>query len=92
MPVQDEQAYASVVQAAGHGSLLRELFVHRANHCSFTAAETITAFQTLVQRLDSGTWQHSDDARSLPPPCLSRSPPRNLHNENQKTVYPPSVL
>jgi hypothetical protein len=55
VPVQDEQAYASVVQAAGHGSLLRALFVHRANHCSFTAAETITAFQTLVQRLDSGT-------------------------------------
>jgi len=56
---QDEQAYASVVRAAGNNSLLREVFVHRAGHCTFTPAETITAFKTLIHRLDSGRWEDS---------------------------------
>ncbi len=56
---QDEQAYASVVRAAGNNPLLREIFVHRANHCSFTPAETLTAFQTLIHRLDTGKWDDS---------------------------------
>ncbi len=56
---QDEQAYASVVRAAGNNPLLREIFVHRAGHCSFTPAETLTAFQTLIHRLDTGKWGDS---------------------------------
>ena len=56
---QDEEAYASVVRAAGNNSLLREVFVHRAGHCTFTPAETITAFNTLIHRLDSGRWEDS---------------------------------
>jgi pimeloyl-ACP methyl ester carboxylesterase len=53
---QQERAYADVVRAADNNDLLREVFVHRAGHCSFTPAETVTAFQTLIHRLDSGTW------------------------------------
>jgi pimeloyl-ACP methyl ester carboxylesterase len=60
--VTDEQAYASVVASAGDSSLLRQVFVHRAGHCSFTPAETISAFQTLVERLDTGHWQGTDPA------------------------------
>jgi pimeloyl-ACP methyl ester carboxylesterase len=58
--VTDEQAYASVVASAGDSGLLRQVFVHRAGHCTFTPAETITAFQTLVERLDKGHWQGTD--------------------------------
>jgi pimeloyl-ACP methyl ester carboxylesterase len=54
--VTDEQAYASVVRSAHESSLLRQVFVHRAGHCSFTPAETISAFQTLVHRIDTGHW------------------------------------
>jgi pimeloyl-ACP methyl ester carboxylesterase len=53
---QNEQAYASVVDRAGHGNLLRQVFVHRAGHCTFTPAETITAVQTLEDRLTTGQW------------------------------------
>ena len=60
--VTDEQAYASVVASAGDSSLLRQAFVHRAGHCSFTPAETISAFQTLVKRLDTGRWEGTDPA------------------------------
>jgi len=58
---EDEQAYASVVRFAGDNSLLRQVFVHRAGHCTFTPAETLTAFQTLINRLDSGRWDNSTD-------------------------------
>jgi len=53
---QDESAYRDVVQAAGKQDLLRQLFVHRAGHCAFSAAETITAIQAMIARLDAGSW------------------------------------
>jgi len=56
---QDEQAYASVVRSQGNQSLLRETFVDRAGHCAFTPAETIAAFETLVNRLGTGSWEDS---------------------------------
>ncbi|MBA2679938.1 MAG: hypothetical protein H0U76_16265 [Ktedonobacteraceae bacterium] len=58
---QNEQAYASVVRSQGDASLLRQVFVHRAGHCTFTPAETLAAFQTLIQRLDTGRWDDSTD-------------------------------
>ena len=54
--VTDESAYSSVVRSQGDGSNLRQVFVHRAGHCTFTPAETISAFQTLINRLDTGSW------------------------------------
>jgi len=56
---QDEQAYASVVRSQGNQPLLRETFVDRAGHCAFTPAETIAAFETLLNRLGTGSWEDS---------------------------------
>jgi hypothetical protein len=53
---QNEQAYKSVVRRAGDSALLRQIFVHRAGHCAFTPAETITAAQVLLRRLATGHW------------------------------------
>ena len=36
--------------------MLRQVFVHRAGHCAFTPAETVTAVQTLENRLATGRW------------------------------------
>ena len=47
---ENEQAYRSVVDEAGDARLLRQVFVHRAGHCAFTPAETITAAQDLLSR------------------------------------------
>jgi len=57
VPVEDEQAYLSVVTKAGNKALVRDLFVHRAGHCTFTPAETITAVQALLNRLATGQWK-----------------------------------
>ncbi len=62
---QDEQAYASVVRSNGNNNLLRETFVHRAGHCAFTPAETVTAFQTLINRLDTGQWRASTNPTTM---------------------------
>ncbi len=53
---QQEQAYKSVVAAHGDTDMLRQTFIHRAGHCAFTPAEELTAFGTLVQRLNTGKW------------------------------------
>lgn len=53
---QDEQAYSSVVGSQDNSALLRTTFVHRAGHCSFTPGETVAAFQTLIHRLNTGSW------------------------------------
>jgi pimeloyl-ACP methyl ester carboxylesterase len=64
---ENEQAYRSAVDRAGDGSLLRQIFVDRAGHCAFTPAETITAVQVLVSRVDTGRW----NASALDPASLN---------------------
>jgi len=64
---ENEQAYRSVVDRAGDGRLLQQVFVHRAGHCAFTPAETITAAQVLLNRLSTGHW----DPAALAPASLN---------------------
>jgi pimeloyl-ACP methyl ester carboxylesterase len=64
---ENEQAYQSVVDRAGDGRMLQEIFVHRAGHCAFTPAETITAATALLNRLDTGRW----DLAALNPASLN---------------------
>ncbi len=58
--VQNESAYRKVVREAGNSEFLRETFVHRAGHCSFTPAETLAAVAKLLSRLDTGKWGELD--------------------------------
>ena len=62
---QDEQAYSSVVRSQDNSDLLRTTFVHRAGHCAFTPAETVTAFKTLIHRLNTGSWIDSTKAEAM---------------------------
>ena len=75
---QDEQAYASVVRTEGNNSLLRQIFVHRAGHCAFTPAETLTAFQTLIHRLDTGRWDGSTNSGLLNQEATALGPTLNI--------------
>jgi pimeloyl-ACP methyl ester carboxylesterase len=82
--VTDENAYARVVKSAGDSSLLRQVFVHRAGHCTFTPAETISAFQTLVHRIDTGRWGDSTNPSAMNSQAAVLGQPFN--------VAPPSFL
>ena len=74
----DEQAYRSVVQDAKDSQLLRQAFVHRAGHCTFTPAETIAALQALVKRLDTGKWTTLADPASLDTAAIALGPVLNV--------------
>src|ERR1700680_3619339 len=84
--VQDEQAYASVVRAAGDSSLLPQTFAHRAGHCAFTPAETIAAFNTLIHRLDTGSWGDSTNPAKMNAAAAKLGP---LNTLDGTSVTPP---
>ncbi|WP_328476181.1 prolyl oligopeptidase family serine peptidase [Actinoplanes sp. NBC_00393] len=52
-PPDQERWYAEQVHNPAD---LRQLWVNRGGHCSFSAAEEITALQALLTKLDTGRW------------------------------------
>jgi hypothetical protein len=56
----NERAYAEVVSHAGQQDLLRQIYVHRGGHCTFTLAEILTALDVLIQRIERATWPRLD--------------------------------
>ncbi len=77
VPVQNEQAYADVVRAAGNERLLRQLYVRRAGHCTLTPAERLVALQAIVRRLDTGNWGGLDP-QALNGAASALGPGRNV--------------
>jgi pimeloyl-ACP methyl ester carboxylesterase len=58
-PLSNDRVYAD---RAWKPSNLKQYAINRAGHCIFTASEEITAFQTLIRRMDSGRWPATDPA------------------------------
>ncbi|OLE27153.1 MAG: alpha/beta hydrolase [Catenulispora sp. 13_1_20CM_3_70_7] len=56
VPVEQENAFAARVWAAGDGRLLRQAYVARQGHCNFTANEVVAGVQAVQQRIDTGRW------------------------------------
>ena len=54
VPAGVERAFASSV--GGGGGLLRQVYVSRAGHCTFTGAEALAALEALRERLSTGRW------------------------------------
>jgi hypothetical protein len=68
--------------------MLRQIFVHRAGHCAFTPAETITAVQVLLGRLGTGRWNpEALDPASLNDQAAALGPTYNIFAVG-KTVSP----
>jgi|SRR5690348_9529654 len=90
----DEQAYRSVVQDAKDSQLLRQAFVHRAGHCTFTPGETVAALHALVSRLDTGKWtsladpSNLDAAAAALPAALNVAPPSYIDFEPAQFLRP----
>jgi pimeloyl-ACP methyl ester carboxylesterase len=88
--VTNEQAYGSEVREDGNGRLLRQVYVHRAGHCTFTPAETVAAFKALVNRVNTGHWSGIDPPslngvaaglgalNTAPPAYFTFQPPKDL--------------
>jgi pimeloyl-ACP methyl ester carboxylesterase len=84
---ENESAYRSVTHHAGDASLLRQIFVHRAGHCAFTPAETITAARVLLHRLGTGHWTSTaTNPASLNKRAAALGPKFNIFEANGKVV------
>jgi pimeloyl-ACP methyl ester carboxylesterase len=55
-PVQQENAYARIVRAAGAQRLLRQAYVERQSHCNFTPAELVAGVLAIEHRVATGRW------------------------------------
>ncbi|MGX9901981.1 hypothetical protein ACW0JT_23120 [Arthrobacter sp. SA17] len=61
-PVEYMEEYAETVRDAQATSLLRQTYVERTGHCSFTVAETVAAVETMNERLNDGHWGNLAEA------------------------------
>lgn len=55
-PVQDENYYAQLVNAAGDSAMLGQAYIFRSGHCNINAAELIAGLRALGQRITTGSW------------------------------------
>jgi hypothetical protein len=90
---ENEQAYRQVVRSAGDSELLRQIFVHRAGHCAFTPAETITAVKDLLHRLNTGRWaRRATDPRTLNASAASLGAAYNVFASGDQVVATPPAF
>jgi pimeloyl-ACP methyl ester carboxylesterase len=82
---ENEQAYRSIVDRAGNGALLRQVFVNRAGHCAFTPAETVTAVQTLENRMSTGRW-HVPSPAGMNAEAAALGPQLNIFSSGSTVV------
>jgi len=86
--VENENAYEDVVNREHDGSDLRQLFIHRAGHCTFTPAETVVAFNNLIDRLNTGNWP-ALDSHDLNIQAKALGSKYNVLLVNNKRVHDP---
>jgi pimeloyl-ACP methyl ester carboxylesterase len=90
---ENESAYRSVVGSNGNQSLLRQIYVHRAGHCAFTPAETVTAASTLLHRLDTGSWTgHGLRPATLNADAAALGPQFNIFSTGSQVVPAPPAF
>jgi pimeloyl-ACP methyl ester carboxylesterase len=83
---EDERSYSHVVDQAGDPTMLRQIYVHRAGHCSFTPAETLTAVNTLLHRIATGKWSNVNDVNGLNSAASALGPSLNVFAVGNDTV------
>ncbi|MFJ4622918.1 alpha/beta hydrolase [Streptomyces sp. NPDC088812] len=87
VPVEQERRFGDRVRAAGDGALLRQAYVERQGHCTFTAAETVAALRALEHRVTTGRW-----GSAATPAALQRSATALDLGEAAYVVYRPAPL
>jgi hypothetical protein len=58
VPDQDRW-YAELVARTSGGDLVRQLYVERGQHCSFSTADEVVALRTVLAPLDTGVWPNT---------------------------------
>ena len=64
-PVEYMEEYEETVREARATPLLRQSFIERTGHCTFTDAERVAAVLAMDQRLETGRWANLAEPRQL---------------------------
>ncbi|MER2136898.1 MAG: hypothetical protein ABS909_03450, partial [Arthrobacter sp.] len=64
-PVEYLEEYEETVREARATPLLRQSFIERTGHCTFTDAERVAAVLAMDQRLETGRWANLAEPRQL---------------------------
>lgn len=64
-PVEYTEEYGETVRRAGANPLLRQSYVERTGHCTFTVAERVAAVEAMDERLETGRWGSLATAHGL---------------------------
>jgi hypothetical protein len=62
VPMGLAQGYTQLIEENGKGDLYRIAYVESATHCGFNVAESAVAIETMMRRLDTGSWGPVDPA------------------------------
>jgi hypothetical protein len=65
VPVENESYYATLVNRAGSGSLLRQAYTQSFGHCNFSPSELVAGVQAVMHRVTTGHWGDVATAASL---------------------------
>jgi hypothetical protein len=65
VPVQNENYYRHLVNAAGSGDLLRQAFTESFGHCNFSPAELVAGVAAVLHRVTTGHWDDAATTGSL---------------------------
>jgi hypothetical protein len=71
VPVQQEAAFATRVRRVGDGTLLRQAYIARQGHCSFTTAEIVAGVHAINHRVAVGRWDDVAEPATLQRAALS---------------------
>ncbi|MEO7021576.1 MAG: hypothetical protein ABI234_15600, partial [Ktedonobacteraceae bacterium] len=88
----NEQIYAQVVRENDDTSLLRQVFVHRAGHCTMTPAERLTAIGTLIHRIDTGHWGDTTNPALMNTEAAAFGSLNALSVSNVVVAVPPAFI
>jgi hypothetical protein len=88
---ENESAYRTIVDLTGNRKFLRQTFVSRAGHCTFTPAETIAAVETLLNRVETGRWS-AVDANTLNGDATALGPNFNIFPAGNMIVPTPPAF
>ena len=88
---ENESAYRTIVDLTGNHRFLRQTFVSRAGHCTFTPAETIAAVGTLLNRVETGHWS-AVDANTLNGDATALGPNFNIFPAGNTIVPTPPAF
>jgi hypothetical protein len=60
VPASLMQGYTDQIRGHGKDGLYRAAFVEATGHCGFSVAESAAAIETMMRRLDTGSWGNTD--------------------------------